>query len=89
VFENRVLKRICEPKKDDVTKEWRKLHNEELHNMYSFSNIIRQIKTRRMTWAGHVARMGKDRKLYKVLVGKPEGKRSLGRPKHSGRMGSE
>jgi hypothetical protein len=64
-----------------VTGEWRKLHNEELHNFYSFPGIIRQIKSRRMRWAGHVACMGEERKLYKVLVGKPEGKRPLGRPR--------
>jgi hypothetical protein len=62
-----------------VTGEWRKLHNEELHNVYSSLDIIRQVKSRRIRWAGHVARMGEERKLYKVLVGKPEGKRPLGR----------
>jgi hypothetical protein len=60
VFENRVLRRIFGPKRDEVTGEWRKLHNEELHNLYSSPNIIRQIKTRRMRWAGHVARMGEE-----------------------------
>jgi hypothetical protein len=64
-----------------VTGEWRKLHNEELHNLYSSPDIIRQVKSRRMRWAGHVARIGHERKVYKVLVGKPEGKRSLGRPR--------
>jgi hypothetical protein len=63
VFENRVLRRIFEPKKDDVTGEWRKLHNEELHNLYSSQNIIRQMQSRRMRWAGHVARMGEERKV--------------------------
>jgi hypothetical protein len=83
VFENRVLRRIFGPKRDEVTGEWRKLHNEELHNMYSSpdTRIIRQVKSRRMRWAGHVARMGEDKKVYKVLVGKPEGKRPLGRPR--------
>jgi hypothetical protein len=81
VFENRILRRIFGPKSDEVTGEWRKLHNEELHILYSSSDIIRQIKSRRMSWAGHVARMGEERKLYKVLVGKPDGKRPLGRPR--------
>jgi hypothetical protein len=78
VFENRVLRRIFGPKRDEVTGEWRKLHNEELHNFYSSPDIIRQVKSRRMRWAGHVARMGKERKVYKVLVGKPKGKRPFG-----------
>jgi hypothetical protein len=81
VFENRVLSRIFGPKRDEVTGEWRKLRNEELHNLYSSPDIIRQVKSRRMRWAGHVARMGKERKVYKILVGKPEGKRPLGRPR--------
>jgi 3-oxoacyl-ACP reductase-like protein len=81
VFENRVLKRIFGPNRDEVTGEWRKLHNEELHNLYSTPDIIRQVKSRLMRWAGHVARMGEDRKVYKVLVGKPEVKRPLGRPR--------
>jgi hypothetical protein len=81
VFENRVLRRIFGPKRDEVTGEWRKLHNEELHILYSSPDIIRHIKSRRMRWAVHVARMGKERKLYKVLMGKPEGKRPLGRPR--------
>jgi hypothetical protein len=81
VFENRVLRRIFGPKRDEVTGEWRKLHNEELHNLYSYPDIIRQVKSGRMRWAGHVARMGEERKVYKVLVGNPEGKRPLGRPK--------
>jgi hypothetical protein len=79
VFENRVLRRIFGPKRDEVTGEWRKLHNEELHNLCSSPRIIRQVKSRRMRWEGHVARMGEERKVYKVLVGKPEGKRPLGR----------
>jgi hypothetical protein len=70
VFENRVLRRIFGPKRDEVTGEWRKLHNEELHILYSFSNVIRQIKSRRMRWAGHLARMGEERNVYKVLKGK-------------------
>jgi hypothetical protein len=81
VFEIRVLRRIFGPKRDEVTGEWTKLHNEELHNMYSSPNIIRQVKSRRMRWAGHMARMGEERKLYKVLMGKLKGKRPLGRPR--------
>jgi hypothetical protein len=81
VFENRVLRRIFGPKRDEVTGECRKLHNEKLHNLYSSPDIIRQVKSRRMRWAGHVARMGEERKVYKILVGKPEGKRALGRPR--------
>jgi hypothetical protein len=81
VFENRVLRRIFGPKRDGVTGEWRTLHNEELHNLYSSPDIIRQIKLRRMRWAGHVARMGEERKVYNILVVKPEGKRPLGRPR--------
>jgi hypothetical protein len=79
VFENRILRRIFGPKRDEMTGEWRKLHNEELHNLYSSPDIIRQIKSRRMRCAGHVARMEEKRKVYKVLVGKSEGKRPLGR----------
>jgi hypothetical protein len=79
VFENRVLRRIFGPKRDEVTGEWRKLHNEELHDLYSSSSIIRMIKSRRMRWAGHVARIGVKRNAYRLLVGKPEGKRPLGR----------
>jgi hypothetical protein len=82
VFDNRVLRRIFGSERDQVTREQRKLHNEKLHNLYSSSNIIRQIKSRRMRWVGHVARMGEERKVYGVLVGKPEGKRPLGRQKH-------
>jgi hypothetical protein len=82
VFENRVLKRIFGPKRDEVTGEWRKLHIEELHNLYSSPDIITQVKSRRMRWAGHVACMREERKVYKVLEGKPEGKRPLGRPRH-------
>jgi hypothetical protein len=79
VFENRVLRRIFGSKWDEVTGDWRKLHNEELHNLYSSPNIIRMIKSRRMRMAGHVARMGEKRNEYRILVGKPEGKRPLGR----------
>jgi hypothetical protein len=81
VFENRVLRRIFGSKRVVVTGEWRKLHNVELHNLYSSSDAIRQVKSRRMRWAGHVARMGEERKVYRVLVGKPEGKRPLGIPR--------
>jgi hypothetical protein len=81
VFENRVLRRIFGPKGDEVTGEWRKMHNEELHKVYSSPDIIRQVKSRRMRLAGHVALMGEERKVYKSLVGKPEGKRPLGRPR--------
>jgi hypothetical protein len=81
VFENRILRRIFGPKRDEVTGEWRKLHNEELHNLYSSPNIITQIKSRRMRWAGYVARMGEERNVYRVLMGKPEGNRPLGRPR--------
>jgi hypothetical protein len=80
VFENMVLRRIFGPKRCDVTGEWSKLHSEELHNLYSSPDIIRQIKPRRMRWAGHVARKGEDRKVYMVLVENPEGKKPLGRP---------
>jgi hypothetical protein len=73
----------------EVTGDWRKLHNEELHNLYSSPDIIRQVKSRIMRWAGHVARIGEERKVYKVLVGKPEGKRPLGRPRRRGKLGSE
>jgi hypothetical protein len=81
VFENRVLWRMFGPKRDEVTGECRKLHNEELHDLYSSATIVQVIKSR-MRWAGHVARMGKGRGVYKVLVRKPEGKRPLGRPRH-------
>jgi hypothetical protein len=80
-MENRVLRRIFGPKRDEVTEEWRKLHNEELHDLYSSPSIIRIMKARRMRWAGHVARIGEKRNAYRLLVGKPEGRRPLGRPK--------
>jgi hypothetical protein len=79
VFENRVLRRIFGPKKDEVTGEWKKLHNEELRDLYSSPSIIRIIKSRRTRWAGQVARMGEKRNTYRLLVGKPVGKRPLGR----------
>jgi len=81
VFENRVLKRVFGPKRDEVTWEWRRLHNEELSDLYSLSNIVRVVKSRRMRWTGHVAHMGQGRGVYRVLVGIPEGKRPLGRPR--------
>jgi hypothetical protein len=81
VFENRVLRRIFGPKRDEVTGDWRKLYNEELHNLYASPNIIRMMKSRRMRWAGHVARMGEKRNPYRILVGKPERKKPLGRPR--------
>jgi hypothetical protein len=81
VFENRVLRTVFGHKRDEVTGEWRKSHNGELHNLYSSPDNIRQIKSRRMRWAGHVARMGEGRNVHRVLVGKPEGKRTLERPR--------
>ena len=81
MFENRVLRRIFGPKRDEVTREWRKLHNEELNYLYSSPNIVRVIKSRRMRWAGHVAPVGERSDLCRDLVGKPEGKRPLGRPR--------
>jgi hypothetical protein len=81
VFENLVLRRIFEPKRDEVTGEWRKLHNEELHDLYWSPNIVRVIKSRIMRWAGHVEHMGEVIGVYRVLVGKPEEKRPLGKPR--------
>jgi len=81
VYENRVLRRIFGPKRDEVTGEWRKLHNELLNNLYSSPNIVRMIKSRRMRWAGHVARMGEGSGVYRALVGRPERRRPLGRPR--------
>jgi hypothetical protein len=72
VFENRVVRKVFGPKRDEVTGEWRKLHNEELNVLYSLPNIVRVVKSRRMRWAEHVARMGEDRVVHRVLVGKPE-----------------
>jgi hypothetical protein len=80
VFQKRALRRIFGPKRDEVTGGWRKLHNEELHNLYSSPNIITIIKSRKR-WTGHVARLGAKRNTYRILVGKPEGKRPLGRPR--------
>jgi hypothetical protein len=82
VFENRVLRGVFGPKRDEGTGEWRKLHNEELNNLYSLPSIVRVVKSRRMRWAGHVARMREERGVHKVLVGKPEENRPLGRPRH-------
>jgi hypothetical protein len=81
MFENRVLRRIFGPKRDEVTREWRKLHNEELIDLYSPPNIVRAIKSRGLRWAGHVAHMGERRGVYRILVGKPEGKRPHERPR--------
>jgi hypothetical protein len=81
VFENRVLRRVFGSKRDEVTGEWRKLHNEKLNDLYSSPNIVRVIKSRRMRWAGHVARIGMKGGVHRVVVGKPEGKRPLGRPR--------
>jgi len=82
VFENMVLRRIFGPRRDEVTGEWRRLHDKELNDLYSSPNIVRVMKSRRMRRAEHVARMGEEKGVYRVLVGKPEGKRPLGRPRH-------
>jgi hypothetical protein len=87
VFENRVLRRIFGPKRYDMTREWKKLHNEELHILYSSPNIIRKIKSRRMRRVGHVSCMGEEKKVYRILVEKPEGKRPLGRPRCRWKVG--
>jgi hypothetical protein len=81
VLENRVLRKIFGPKRDEMTGGWRKLHNEELHNFCCSPNIIRKLKSKRMRWAGHVARMKEKRNTYNIVVGKSEGKRLPGRPK--------
>jgi hypothetical protein len=81
VFENKVLRRIFGPKRDEETGEWRRLHNKELYALYSSPDIIRVMKSRRLRWVGHVARMGERRSTYRALVGKPEGWRQLGRPR--------
>jgi hypothetical protein len=75
------LRRVFGPKRDEVTGEWRKLHNEELSDLYSLPNMVRVVKSRRMRWAGYVALLGEERAVHRVLVGKPEGKRQLGRPR--------
>jgi hypothetical protein len=82
VFENTVLRRIFGPSRAEVMGEWRRLYDEELNDLYSSPNIVRVIKSRRIRWAGHVAHMGEERGPYRVLVGKPEGRRPLGRPRH-------
>ena len=82
MFENRALRRIFGTKRDEVTGKWRKLHNEELNDLYSSPNIVRATKSRKMRRAGHVARTGERRGVYRVLVGKRDGKRRLGRPRH-------
>jgi hypothetical protein len=81
VFENKVLRRRFVPKRDEPTGDWRRLHNEELNDLYSSPNIIRVIKSRRLRWAGHVARMREERGAYRILVGRPEGRRPPGRPR--------
>jgi len=81
VFESTVLRTVFGPRRDEVTGEWRRLHNEELNDLYSSPNIVRVIKSRRMRWTGHVARMGEEKGVYRVLVGKLEGRRPLGRPR--------
>ena len=82
VFENRMLRRIFGPKRDKVTREWKKLHNEDLNDLYSSPNIVQMIKSRRMRWVEYVAHQGERRDVYRVLVGKPEGKSPLRRPRH-------
>jgi hypothetical protein len=81
VFDSRVLRRIFGPKRDEVTGDWRRLHNEELNDLYSSPSIIRVIKSRRLRWAWHVTRMGEERDAYRILVGRPEGRRKPGRPR--------
>ena len=77
-----MLRRVFGPKRDEVTGKWRKLHNEELSDRYSLPDIVRVVKSRRMRWAGHVARVGEGRGVHRILVRKPEGRRPLGRPRH-------
>jgi hypothetical protein len=86
VFENMVLRRVFGPKRDEVTEEWRKLHNEELNNLYSLTNIVQVVESRTMRWAGHAARMREERGVHKVLVWKPEGKSHWGEPDVDGRI---
>jgi hypothetical protein len=81
VFENMVLRRMFGPRRDEIIGEWKELHNEELHILYSSPNVIRQIKSRRIKWAGHVACLGEEGQVYRILVGKPKGKRPLGKPR--------
>ena len=81
MFDNMVLRKIFGPRRDEVTGEWRRFYNEELNDLYSSPNNVRVIKSRRMRWAGHVARMGEERGVYRVFLGKQEGKRPLGRPR--------
>jgi len=82
VFDNRVLKRISAPKRDKATEEWRRIHNEELNDLCSSPNIILVTISRRMKWVGQVTCMGERRSAYRILVGRPEGRRTLGRPRH-------
>lgn len=81
VFENKVLRKIYGPKRDEMTGEWRRLHNEELHGLYDSPDVVKIMKSKRLRWAGHVARMREKRRLYSILVGRPDGKRPLGRPR--------
>ena len=81
MFENRVLSRVLGPKRDEVTGEWRRLHMEQLYDLHTSLNVIQVSKSKRMKWSGHVARMGDGRGVHRVLIGKPEGKRPLGRPR--------
>jgi len=86
VFENRVLRGVFGPKRDELTRDWRKIHNEELSDLHSLPNIVRVVKSRRKRWAEHVARMREGRGVHRVLVGKPEGKRPLGDLNVDGRI---
>ena len=86
MFENKVVRKIFGAKKDEITGEWRKLHNAELHALYSSPNVIRCLKSRRLRWAGHLAHMEQFKNAYRILVGKPESKRPLGRPDVDGRI---